>query len=249
MWVDCNGESAPEAFRGMKLRTKLAYAVLPSECWGMLRHEIGMTRQRWANHLIPSRRRAVQKVLNERELRIHLGCGSRLFGGWVNVDACPGKGVDLVWDLRERLPIRDSAAKAIYSEHVLEHLQKHDAVKLLNECIRILQPGGMLRIGVPDAAVYMQAYANGQWAFFEELKYLGGAVAPLSSPIDVINQMFRMGGHHLFAWDFQSLSTVLTGIGFRNVIRWNAGASSCAELCLDDPSHAFETLYLECCKS
>ena len=144
----------------MKLRTKLAYAVLPSECWGMLRHEMSITRQRWANHLIPSRRRAVYKIRNEHDLSIHLGCGSRIFAGWVNVDACPGKGVDLVWDLRVRLPIQDNAAKVIYSEHVLEHLYKHDAIKLLNECIRILEPGGMLRMGVPDAAVYIQAYAK-----------------------------------------------------------------------------------------
>jgi len=233
----------------MKLRTKLAYAVLPAECWSMLRHEINMTRQRWGNQLIPSRRRAVHRLLNERVLSVHLGCGSRIFAGWVNVDACPGKGVDLVWDLRVRLPIRDNTAKMIYSEHVLEHLYKPDAVRLLNECIRILQPGGVLRMGVPDAAVYMQAYANRESVFFEELKHLGGAVEPLSSPIDVINQMFRMGGHHLFAWDFQSLSAVLTRIGFRNVTRWSAGASSCPELCLDDPAHAFETLYLECCKS
>ena len=233
----------------MKLRTKLAYAVLPAECWSMLRHEISMTRQRWGNQFIPSRRRAVHKLLNERELSVHLGCGSRIFAGWVNVDACPGKGVDLVWDLRVRLPIRDNSTKMIYSEHVLEHLYKRDAVKLLNECIRILQPGGMLRMGVPDAALYIQAYANGESAFFGELKHLGGAVEPLINPIDVINQMFRMGGHHLFAWDFQSLSAALTKIGFHNVTRWRAGASSCPELCLDDPAHAFETLYLECCKS
>jgi predicted SAM-dependent methyltransferase len=232
----------------MKLRTKLAYKVLPAECWGMLRHEIGMTRQRWANHLIPSRRRAALKVLNERELNVHLGCGSRIFAGWVNVDACPGKGVDLVWDLRERLPLRDDTAKLIYSEHVLEHLYKPEAVKLLNECVRILRPGGIMRLGVPDAAVYIQAYANREWAFFEELKHLGGAVEPLSSPIEVINQMFRMGGHHLFAWDFQSLSAILTKIGFLNVTRWNALESSRPELCLDDPAHAFETLYFECCK-
>jgi hypothetical protein len=233
----------------MKLRTKLAYAILPAECWSMLRHELSMTRQRWGNQLIPSRRHAVHKLLNVRELSVHLGCGSRIFAGWVNVDAFPGKGVDLVWDLRVRLPFRDNTAKMIYSEHVLEHLYKPDAVKLLSECIRILQPGGMLRVGVPDAAAYIQAYAKRESAFFKELEHLGGAVEPLSSPIDVINQMFRMGGHHLFAWDLQSLSALLTKIGFHNVTRWNAGTSSCTHLCLDDPAHAFETLYLECCKS
>jgi hypothetical protein len=85
-------------------------------------------------------------------------------------------------------------------------------------------------------------------AFFEDLKHLGGAVEPLSTPIDVINQMSRMGGHHLFAWDFHAISAVLKNIGFHDLTRWNSGASSCPELCLDDPAHAFETLYFECCK-
>jgi hypothetical protein len=183
-----------------------------------------------------------------RELRVHLGCGSRIFSGWVNVDAFPGRDVDLVWDLRLRLPFRDNSVKLIYSEHVLEHLSKPGALSLLGECIRVLQPSGMMRIGVPDAGMYIKAYANGESAFFKKLEHLGGAVEPLLSPIDVINQMFRMGGHHLFAWDFNSLSAALTKSGFHAVTRWNAGASSYAGLCLDDPAHAFETLYLECCK-
>jgi hypothetical protein len=214
----------------------------------MLRHEIGLTRQRWSSRLIPRWRRAARRLRDQAELSIHLGCGSRVFAGWVNVDAHPGKGVDLIWDLRVPLPIRDNTATMVYSEHVLEHLYKPDAIKLLEECFRILQPRGILRMGVPDAAVYIRAYATGQLAFFEELKYRGGAVEPLSTPIDVINQMFRMGGHHLFKWDFQAISTVLKNIGFHDLTRWNSGASSCPELCLDDPADAFETLYFECCK-
>lgn len=79
-----------------------------------------------------------------------------------------------MWALRVRLPIRDNSAKKIYSEHVLEHLYKTDAV-MLDEYFRILLSGGMLRMGMPDAAVYIQAYANREPAFFEELKHQGGA--------------------------------------------------------------------------
>jgi predicted SAM-dependent methyltransferase len=100
---------------------------------------------------MPRCRRAARRLRDQAELSIHLGCGSRVFAGRVNIDARPGKGVDLIWDLRVPLPIRDNTATMVYSEHVLEHLYKPDAIKLLEECFRILQPradGGAGRGGV-----------------------------------------------------------------------------------------------------
>jgi hypothetical protein len=57
--------------------------------------------------------------------------------------------------------------------------------------------------------------------------------------------MFRMGGAHRFAWDFETLAKELSAAGFRNIRRYASGESSLPDLCLDDPAHAFETLYLE----
>ncbi len=180
-----------------------------------------------------------------RRIALHLGCGRRIMPGWVNVDAVAGAGIDLVWDLRYRLPFATRSATMIYSEHLLEHLPKRDALALLAESYRILEPGGRIRIGVPDAELYLRAYAEQQTDFFRELRHLGGTLTPLETPIDVINHMFRMGGHHQFAWDYQSLAHALQSIGFEQIARWPAGRASCPALCLDDPAHAFETLYVE----
>jgi hypothetical protein len=61
----------------------------------------------------------------------------------------------------------------------------------------------------------------------------------------VINQMFRMGGAHKYAWDFETLTLSLSEAGFGNIERHAPGCASTPRLCLDDPEHAFETLYVE----
>jgi predicted SAM-dependent methyltransferase len=199
------------------------------------------SRRRWRN----SRRAAGRLLAGRTDLRLHLGCGARLAPGWVNVDAFERPGLDLRWDLRDPLPCPDDVAEMVYSEHFLEHLEQDDAEAFLGEVARLLRPGGVLRLGVPDAGLYLRAYAEGRADFFGSLQHLGGAVRALETPAEVINQMFRMGGHHRYAWDFDTLSRALAGAGFVNVRQWGAGKASRPDLCLDDPSHAVETLYVE----
>ena len=64
----------------------------------------------------------------------------------------------------------------------------------------------------------------------------------------IINQMARMGGHHRFAWDEETLRMALEEAGFTQILRTEPGKSRHAPLILDDPSHAFETLYFEAAK-
>src|SRR2546421_11201949 len=84
-----------------------------------------------------------------RPLRLHLGCGSGGIGGWINVDMI-GAAADLVWDLRWPLPFKSESIDAIFHEHLLEHLALPEAVGMIKECFRLLRPGGILRMAVPN---------------------------------------------------------------------------------------------------
>ena len=231
----------------MKLTTRAAYAVLPSYLWGAIFEELKLTRSRWLSRVRVRPQRARQ-LLSEKHGRLHLGCGLRPMPDWLNVDGNGAPHVDLRWDLRVPLPLASGSCRLIYSEHVLEHLVREEADKFLIECCRLLKPGGKLRLGVPDAELYLQAYTEGRTEFFKGLGHLGGAVKELTHPIDVVNQMFRMGGAHQFAWDFAALASALEHAGFSDVQRRTSGDASSAELCLDDPEHEFETLYVEAIK-
>jgi predicted SAM-dependent methyltransferase len=232
----------------MRLRTRIAYQLLPPEIWSDIRSELVLKRSVLLRRLRGDQRRTQRWAKARPGLRLHLGCGRRSVPGWLNVDALAGTGVDLVLDIRRRLPFASGGAEFIYTEHMLEHLARNDADRLLAECYRVLVPGGRLRIGVPDAEIYLRAYVSEDRAFFGAAERLGGATRPLRTPMEVINQMFRMGGAHKFAWDLQTLTQSLGEAGFKHVDKYAPGRASTPLLCLDDPEHAFETLYVEAVK-
>jgi predicted SAM-dependent methyltransferase len=122
-------------------------------------------------------------------LRLHLGCGSHVLDGWLNIDRSPNVHLARVpWlrsalgragllsgeqaaaafprgivraDVTRRIPAADGSAEAVYSSHMIEHLSRWQALALLRECRRVLRPGGLIRIVTPDFAVLIAEYEAG----------------------------------------------------------------------------------------
>lgn len=151
--------------------------------------------------------------------KLNLGCGRLVVPGWINLDEIAHDRSVLVHDLRNPLPFGDAEIEHIHCEHTLEHVHFDEAKQLLLECRRVLRPSGTLRIIVPDAERYMRAYCAGDREFFASVANLGGAESALETPNAIINQMFRMGGSHRYAWDFATLELELQRAGFSNIHR------------------------------
>lgn len=66
----------------------------------------------------------------------------------------------LVHDLRRPLPFADNSADAVYSSHVLEHLNREHARKLVGEMRRVLRAGGIVRVAVPDLEEACRLYVR-----------------------------------------------------------------------------------------
>lgn len=79
---------------------------------------------------------------------LNLGAGlDRMPAPWVNVDAYGTP--DLRWDLNDTpFPWADGSVDLIYAAHIFEHLE--DWWPAFRECGRILRPGGLLEMRVPD---------------------------------------------------------------------------------------------------
>lgn len=80
---------------------------------------------------------------------LNAGCGDVFSDEWNNVDR-KHAGRIIYHDLRKPLPFPDNTFDAVYSSHVLEHLDPEDADCLLQELFRTCKPGGICRMVVPD---------------------------------------------------------------------------------------------------
>ena len=80
---------------------------------------------------------------------LNLGAGASWSREWTNLDLHSGEHVRR-HDLRKPLPFTDCVFDAAYSSHVLEHLTPEEGGRLLGEAHRVLRPGGVVRIVVPD---------------------------------------------------------------------------------------------------
>jgi hypothetical protein len=58
------------------------------------------------------------------------------------------------------LPFKTGEADAVYHAHLLEHLPRRDSVPFLEECYRILRPGGVIRVVVPDLRKLAKQYLD-----------------------------------------------------------------------------------------
>src|SRR5215831_11977164 len=93
--------------------------------------------------------RQARNLLGQQHLRLNIGCGRKVKREWINIDLSPH--ADITLDLREPLPLPENSCSFIYSEHFLEHLDYPlHAEIFLKECYRVLEPGGVISIGVPD---------------------------------------------------------------------------------------------------
>lgn len=61
-------------------------------------------------------------------------------------------------DLLAGLPFESQSFDAIYGYHVLEHLDLHEGRRFLAECLRVLRPGGWLRVSTPDFVNHVRVY-------------------------------------------------------------------------------------------
>jgi len=90
--------------------------------------------------------------------RLNLGCGRRRHADWTNCDLEPHGPDVIACDLRRTLPFESASCDAVYAAHVLEHLAPAEAGRLAAEIHRVLKPGGIVRVVVPDLEGVARAY-------------------------------------------------------------------------------------------
>lgn len=92
--------------------------------------------------------------------KLNLGCGNKRIEGYVNADIVKINEVDEVFPFYE-VPYTDSSISAISSEHALEHVSLENAKQAIQEWFRVLEPGGELKLYIPDLELCCKGYLQG----------------------------------------------------------------------------------------
>lgn len=161
--------------------------------------------------------------------KVQIGGGAHRIDGFFNIDAVPP--ADLLWDIREGIPLLDASVQLMFSEHFLEHIDYPRSVKhYAREAHRVLMDGGQLVTGVPDAAFLLGHYpANPELAaeMVERWYSKRDCLGDINTFLDLINYAFRDQDDtpnyspHLWAYDEKKLIQLFTEAGFRTVEPWD----------------------------
>lgn len=166
-------------------------------------------------------------------LKLHLGCGSDIRDGYINIDfteirpAFSRKGTEFfTHDLSKGLPkvsfmkeiIKD--VDVIFSSHFWEHLSYEEGMNLLRECCGVLKPGGIFRMGLPKVREACEAYLKNDYNYFAEIETM---LQPPTYPketrslIDYVDFSFRQNGEHKICIDQEKACKMMQAAGFENV--------------------------------
>jgi len=209
-----------------------------------LRSELAALR----NEYIKSQVEALGLDARSRQHKLHIGCGKNPLDGWINIDVYPAPlAMNVLWGL----PFADGSVQYVFVSHLLEHLfYPRDVKPFLAEVLRVLAPGGVVRVVVPDIEQCIEAYVNDDRNFFgnrretwpwwpenptrleDFLAYAGAGAEPA--------YLFES---HKYGYDYETLSRVLTDAGFGDVVRSNYMASQHPALQVDHASAVAKAQY------
>lgn len=176
---------------------------------------------------------------------LNLGCGPDVQRtSWVDIDGSWNLRVQTSWwgrpfvgyvarrsgfrwpthvkwmDITSGLPFDDGTVDAIYASHVLEHLYREDALRLLAECMRVLKPEGVIRLVLPDLTTMISTYLADETAdaaiHLQEQLLMRDTQAPRGF-FGKLKHLFADHHSHKFMYDLPLLIRDLQHAGFREV--------------------------------
>jgi len=190
--------------------------------------------------------------------KLNLGCGSNTPNDWLNLDGSwnawlakyplarkllgflkivPSPFANIGWnpsiychDVRKPFPFQDNFFIAIYASHLLEHLYLEQGKKLLKECYRILQPGGILRMVVPDLEAIVAEYIEssdmaGRADILNKKLFLREPTPPSGNFIYRIYTVLTDFHSHKWIYDGHSLMHYFESAGFVDVSKMSSHQS------------------------
>jgi predicted SAM-dependent methyltransferase len=98
-------------------------------------------------------------------LKLNIGCGKRVMDGWTNVDVVANpeapRAPEILCDAKA-IPLPDGCADVVMAIHVFEHFYRWESEGVLQEWRRLLKPGGLLILELPNLVKCCENYLSGR---------------------------------------------------------------------------------------
>lgn len=184
--------------------------------------------QRWTKRWITDRNTARRYLDSHAVRKLQVGAGINAKPDWLNADIDP-LGDVIYLDACTRFPFHDNVFDYVFSEHMIEHVPYAAGRNMLNECYRVMVPGGRVRICTPDLHNFLKLFRSDrsklendymEWATREFIQS-----ADSVDPVFVLNNYVRDWGHQ-FIYDRRTLARALELAGFADVSYHELGEST-----------------------
>lgn len=199
---------------------------------------------------------------DEYALKLNIGCFTSFFmfhDTWLNIDK-----IDLSPMMQRRcnflhhdvttgIPYPDGSVSLIYHSDFLEHLSYHEAISFLKECHRVMKPGGLMRVCVPDFYQIIKAY------WFDDMDRFNDVQPKEYAEVDSMAMKASMllfgsigstqsayQGHQMM-YDSAGLRELIESVGFVDVQEMSVDISQSPFMCNKDVHRDLE-LIMECRK-
>ena len=164
------------------------------------------------------------------------------------------------WNFARRpLPLPPDSMDAVFTSHTLEHFPRYIALRVVRDLHRVLRPGGILRVAVPDLEVACRRYLLSRGVPAPTLP--AAQATPMTGRevnllfynrdhVEPTPRMFsvdyRLSGisHHMYIFDADDMFDLLHDAGFDGVTRRAYREGACPDLERLD-THPEVSLYVE----
>lgn len=208
-------------------------------------------------------------------LYVQYGCGLSAPEAWTNFDVSPTLRIQKIpvigsllksqlntafptnvkyGDIIKGLPVQVNSCDGLYCSHTLEHLSLNDFRIALQNSYKILKPGGLFRLVLPDleqmARGYLQSLDQGDaTASIRFIKNMIFGLEDRPKGIKGFVSSYWGNANHLWLWDHVSMEEALKQAGFISVRRcsFNDSADPMFKL-VEDESRFMGALAMECSK-
>jgi len=179
---------------------------------------------------------------------VQYGCGWSAPSGWRNFDASPTLRFERLpiigrlytknesrfpenveyGDIVKGLPLSPDSCKGVYCSHILEHLSLNDFRIALRNTIKILEPGGLFRLVLPDLELSVKHYIENpsNEAALEFMKETSLGHESRARGFKGLLTVWLGNFQHLWMWDYKSIKPELEDAGFIEVRKATIGDSS-----------------------